>query len=83
MAANTSRAQMQDLWLAKVKQAQHNFHEAAAKRREAQQSLISGTDGNYGLTRATRAEDAARHAYAKVLKVFGNLVIKGEFSPRE
>jgi hypothetical protein len=65
---------MHDLWLAKAKQAQHNFHDAAAKRREEQQSLIPSPDGNYGLDRATRVEDGIRDAYAKVLKVSGDVI---------
>jgi hypothetical protein len=59
-----TRAQFEDLWLAKLKQAQRNYRDTVANWRktfeERRQSPIPSPDGNYALNRATRVETEAR-----------------------
>lgn len=86
-SSGPTRTELEDLWLAKLKEAEQRCGDASAKWREAihaqHQSLIPSPDGNYAVNRAARVEAVARREYKRVLTIFMDLVVKRKVPPTE
>jgi len=81
------RTQIENLWRTRVEAARQRYKEAAANHRktqdEWQQSFTPRPDGQYAAKQAREHESATLHEYARVLKIFRDLVVRGKMPPSE
>jgi hypothetical protein len=81
----TSRLELEDAWLSRVKELQTRYKVALEKFRRAQeeQADLANSDGNLALRQACETEAAALREYRRALEIFMALVIRGEIPPEE